>query len=594
MFGFGKRAGIDKNGFMCNLSEMFPGIGREFMPALNEGSFLLMPTTATHAGTEYSRKVLKKMGIMLKNVPEVELMIGKAGRVDSALDPAPISMYENIINYKPEYRVDKKGRRKRFKVDDQGRFLLSTGEMMTNEELLRRADAHSALIEDDQGHYFRNWRPHIHSPDDIWEEIVAATTIPGLTLAPKLQPIETRLIMLQTGMRAPMGIKIYGADLKTIETFGMKLADILRNVPAVKTEAVFADQIEGKPYLHLKIDRNAIARHGLSVAEVQEIIETAIGGRKITSVVKGRSRLPVRVRYPRELREDVTTLGQILVPTPMDTHIPMRQLVDFEYVRGPQVIRSEDTFLVGHVLFDKKEGFSETAAVQAAEKALEARIEAGELLVPEGISYAFSGNYENLLRAEQRLSIIIPIALIVIFLLLYAQFRSVSTALMVFSGVAMALSGGFIVLWLYGQEWFADFSMFGTNMRDLFHMDIIRMSVAVWVGFIALFGVATDDGVLLATYLDQKFKERRPNSLEALREAVVEAGFRRIRPALMTVATTMIVLLPVLTSSGRGSDVMIPMALPSFGGMAFALVSVFIVPVLYSFREERKLKKTLL
>ncbi|CAM9992566.1 unnamed protein product [Chrysoparadoxa australica] len=398
--------------------------------------------------------------------------------------------------------------------------------------------------------------------------------------------------MLQPGTCAPMGIKVYGPDLKTIENFGLQLEEVLKVVPSVKSEAVFADRIVGKPYLHLNINREEISRYGLNVDDVQQTIETAIGGMKITSTVEGRERFPVRVRYPRELRDDPESLGKILLPTPIGAQIPLSQVVDFEYIRGPQAIKSEETFLVGYVLFDKRDGYSEVGVVNDAQAAIQQKIGTGDLVVPAGVSFKFSGSYENQVRAEKRLSIIVPLVLGIVFLILYFQFKSVSTSLMVFTGIVMAFSGGFIMLWLYGQGWFVDFSIFGTNMRDLFQMHTINLSVAVWVGFIALFGIATDDGVLIATYLDQSFTRNQPNNLVEVREAVTEAGLRRIRPALMTVSTTMIALLPVLTSTGRGADIMIPMAIPSFGGMAFALVSIFIVPVLYSFREERKLKKT--
>jgi Cu(I)/Ag(I) efflux system membrane protein CusA/SilA len=574
-----------------SMTHTFPGIGKEFMPSLDEGSFLLMPTSMPHSGMSYNLKVVGQLDMLVTQIPEVELTVGKLGRVESALDPAPISMYENVINYKPEYMLDKKGHRTRFRVDDENRFILASGDTLSNKEALTREVEYQDLIPDDRGRYFRNWREKINTPDDIWEEIVKATKIPGVTSAPKLQPIETRLVMLQTGMRAPMGVKVYGSDLETIEAFGMKLENILKTVPSVKKEAVFADRIVGKPYLHLNINREEIARYGLNVEDVQRTLEAAIGGMKITSTVEGRKRFPVRVRYPRELRGDPGSLGKILIPTPTGTQIPLSQIVNFEYVRGPQAIKSEDTFLVGYVLFDKNDGFSEVTVVNDAQKAIQDRIDSGELDVPSGIRYKFSGNYENQVRAEKRLSIIVPLVLIVVFLILYFQFKSVSTSMMVFSAIAMAFSGGFLMLWLYGQGWFLDFSIFDTSMRTLFQMQTINLSVAVWVGFIALFGIATDDGVLIATYLDQSFDRNRPKDLKAVRASVVEAGTRRIRPALMTVGTTMIALLPILTSTGRGSDIMVPMAIPSFGGMAVALVSIFVVPVLYSLREEKKMKK---
>ncbi|MBN1543431.1 efflux RND transporter permease subunit, partial [candidate division KSB1 bacterium] len=443
---------------------------------------------------------------------------------------------------------------------------------------------------DDRGRFFRNWRPHIQSPDDIWDEIVRATSIPGVTSAPKLQPIETRLVMLQTGMRAPMGVKVFGPDLQTIEDFSMQLEGILKTVHSVKAEAVFADRIVGKPYLHLDINRDKIARFGLSVENVQQVIETAIGGKQIAFTVEGRERYPIRVRYPRELRGQPESLATIRVPTPIGMQIPLSQLVEMEYARGPQAIKSENTFLVGYVLFDKKPGHAETDAVNDARETLRAKIDSGELLVPAGVSYRFSGNYENQVRAEKRLSFVIPLVLAIVFLILYFRFRSVAVSLMIYTGIALAFSGGFILLWLYGQSWFADFTFLGANLRDLFHMHTINLSVAVWIGFIALFGIATDDGVLMAAYLEQSFARNQPHTRQDLREAVLQAGQRRIRPAVMTSATTLIALLPILTSTGRGSDIMIPMAIPAFGGMVMATVTYFIVPVLFALRQERKLK----
>ncbi|MEO9475068.1 MAG: efflux RND transporter permease subunit [Cyclobacteriaceae bacterium] len=569
----------------------FPGVGEEFMPSLDEGSFLLMPTSMPHSGIEYNRKVVGQLDMLLTNIPEVDLTVGKLGRVESALDPAPISMYENVINYKSEYMVNQSGRRVRFRVDDEGRFELTDDSFISNEDALLKGIKQSQLIEDDNGKYFRNWRPEIQSPDDIWNEIIKVTKIPGVTSAPKLQPIETRLVMLQTGMRAPMGIKVYGPDLQTIQDFGLQLEEILKQVPSVKTEAVFADRIVGKPYMHLNINREQIARYGLSIEDVQQTIETAIGGMKVTTTVEGRERFPVRVRYPRELRDDPESLAKVLIPTPTGAQIPLGQLVDIEYVRGPQAIKSEETFLVGYVLFDKRDGYAEVDVVNDAQRTIQERIDSGELDVPSGISYKFSGSYENQVRAEKRLAIIVPVVLGIVFLILYFQFKSTTTSLMVFTGIAMAFSGGFIMIWLYGQDWFFNFSLLGVDFRDLFQIKTINLSVAVWVGFIALFGIATDDGVLMGTYLDQSFDRNRTKTIPEIREAVVEAGLRRIRPAVMTSATTIIALLPILTSTGRGSDIMIPMAIPAFGGMAVAAITYFVVPVLYCMREERKLNK---
>lgn len=569
-----------------NAAEIFPGVGKEFMPTLNEGSFLLMPTAMPHLGIEGSKEVLQKLDMAVTNIPEVEVAVGKLGRAETAIDPAPISMYENVINYKPEFMLNERGRMQRFRVDDDGNFILKSGGTIPHEEALLGNISAKELVPDEDGEFFRNWREHINSPDDIWNEIVNATKLPGVTSAPKLQPIETRLVMLQTGMRAPMGIKVYGPDLETIQEFGFKLEEILKQVPSVKHEAVFADRIVGKPYLELDINRQDIARYGLSIEQVQQTIETAIGGMEITTTVEGRERYPVRVRYPRELRNSPEQIERILVPTPAGPQIPLGQLVDVKYVQGPQMIKSEDTFLVGYVLFDKKQDQAEVNVVNDAQAMIADKIATGELQVPKGVSFEFSGNYENQVRAVKRLSIVIPISLVVIFLLLYFQFKTIIASTIHFSGVFVAFAGGFIMIWLYGQPWFMDFDISGTNMRDLFQMGTINLSVAVWVGFIALFGIATDDGVLMGTYIHQVFEKRDPKTVPAVRAAVLEAGRKRVRPAMMTTAVTIIALYPVLTSTGKGADIMVPMAIPIVGGMVIQIMTIFVVPVLQAIWRE--------
>ncbi|ARV08373.1 cation transporter [Winogradskyella sp. PC-19] len=570
--------------------------GKEFMPSLNEGSFLLMPTSMPHSGVEENKRVLQQLDMAVASIPEIETVVGKAGRTESALDPAPLSMYENIIQYKPEYMLNENGVRQRYKVNDDGLFELKNGRLVSNpnnsENVIFSTIKRSQLIEDDDGEYYRNWRPEIESPDDIWNEIVRVTKLPGVTSAPKLQPIETRLVMLQTGMRAPMGIKVKGQDLKQIEAFGVQLEDILKQAEGVKDEAVFADRIVGKPYLLIDIDREKIARYGISIQDVQDVLKVAVGGMVLTQTVEGRERYGVRVRYPRELRANPTDLKQIYVPVEKGSPVPLSELATIKYEQGPQVIKSEDTFLVGYVLFDKMDGFAEVSVVENAQALIQEKIDNGELVVPKGINYQFTGTYENQLRAEKTLSVVVPLALAIIFLILYFQFRSVGTSLMVFTGIAVAFAGGFLMIWLYGQDWFLNFNFFGENLRDLFQMHPINLSVAVWVGFIALFGIATDDGVVMATYLTQTFNRNTPDNKKEVRTSVVEAGEKRIRPCLMTTATTILALLPVLTSTGRGSDIMIPMAIPSFGGMLIALITLFVVPVLYSWKAEVQLKRT--
>ncbi|PHN03531.1 efflux RND transporter permease subunit [Flavilitoribacter nigricans] len=554
---------------------VFLGIGEEFMPSLDEGSFLLMPTSMPHSGVQENLKNLRALDMAVTAIPEVATVVGKAGRVNSPLDPAPLSMYENVILYHSEYKTDAQGHRIRYAVDENGEYL-------RNEK--------DELIPDKNGQYFRQWRDHIHSPDDIWNEIVAVTKLPGVTSAPKLQPIETRLVMLQTGMRAPMGIKVQGPDLKTIEDFGLQLEQLLKDVDGVKDAAVFADRIVGKPYLLLDIDRAAIARYGLRIDEVQTYIQTAIGGMPMTTTVEGRERYPVRIRYPREMRDDPEAIKRILISTRTGEQIPLGQLVKIRYEQGPQSIKSEDGFLIGYVLFDREKEFAEVEVVENAQRLIQEQADAGELDIPPGISYRFAGTYEQQLRASKRLSIVLPIALGMIFLILYFQFRSVAITAMVFTGVFVAFSGGFIMIWLYGQDWFFNFDFLGTNMRSLFQMQNINLSVAVWVGFLALFGIATDDGVLVATFLKDSFRRNDPETVPEIRDAVLEGGLRRVRPAMMTTATTILALLPILTSTGRGADIMLPMAIPSFGGMLLQVVTMFTVPVLFSLWKETNLK----
>ncbi len=601
--GFSKVFGFVANGFdrmgmnirttstWSGMSHLFPGLGREFMPSLDEGSFLLMPTSMPHSGVAENQRVLRQLDMILVNIPEVELAVGKAGRVESALDPAPMFMYENIINYKPEYLINEKGYPQTFKTDRSERFILVSGDTLTNEEALARGKG-ADLIPDPRGQYFRNWRPHIKDPEDIWNEIVRLTSLPGVTSAPKLQPIETRLVMLQTGMRSPMGLKIFGPDLQSIEDFGIRIEQILKEVPSVKAETVFAERIVGKPYIHLNIDRAAIARYGLSIESVQAFIETAVGGMPVTTTVEGRERYAVRVRYPRELRDDPDKLRKMLVPTPTGAQVPFGELATIEFVKGPQMIRSEETFLTGYVLFDKKEGFAEVNVVEEARRFIGYKIDQGELVVPTGLSYKFSGTYENQVRASRRLMILIPVCLLIIFLLLFFQFKTVTASAIHFSGVFVAFAGGFILLWLYGREGFLDFDIAGVNMRDLFQIHPINLSVAVWVGFIALFGIATDDGVIMGTYIHQVFEERKPATVEEVRTAVLIAGKKRVRPAMMTAATAIIALLPVLTSTGKGADIMVPMAIPTFGGMIIQLMTIFVVPVLQAAWRESVVKRT--
>lgn len=579
-----------QTGFWQASSNRFPGIGEEFMPSLNEGSFLLMPTSMPHTGIEQNLQFIETLDKRISNIPEVEITVGKWGRVNSALDPAPTQMFENTISYRSEFILDENGHRKRFKTNRDGEFLLKGGLTYNPKDGFRLIPPDS-LVADSKGDYFRQWRPHIKKTDDIWQEIVNVTHMPGLTSSPKLQPIEARLVMLSTGMRAPMGLKVSGPDLESIEQGGRAMEQALKEVPSILPSTVFYDRAVGAPYIEIKLNRQNMARYGITVADLQDVISAAVGGMPLTTTVEGRERFPVRLRYPRELRGNPEELARLIVPTATGAQVPLKEVADIQYTKGAQMIQSENTFLLGYVIFDKAAGKAEVDVVNEADKILKAKISSGELQLPKGVSYKFAGNYEQQKRAATRLLLVVPLSLLAILLVLYFQFKTVTASLIHFSGVIVAFAGGFILLWLYGEPWFMNFSVGGMNMRDLFQMHPINLSIAVWVGFIALFGIATNDGVLMGTYIHDTFVERNPQTKDEIREAVIHAGLRRVRPAAMTTATALIALLPVLTSTGKGADIMIPMAIPTFGGMLIQSMTMFVVPVFQCWWRERAISK---
>ncbi|HUT61797.1 MAG TPA: efflux RND transporter permease subunit [Phycisphaerae bacterium] len=529
-------------------TEAFPGLGREFMPPLDEGGFLWMPTISVHGSIASALQTLSEQDQAIRAIPEVQTVVGKIGRADSAIDPAPLTMIETVITYKPEYR--------------------------------REGDR---LV--------RQWRDHIRTPNDIWDEIVQAAKTPGATVAPKLQPIETRLVMLQTGMTARIGVKVRAETLEDLERSADRIGDALARAPGVRPETINVDRVIGKPYLVVDATsekaRAAMRRYGLNPKDVLDVVQTAIGGTRITTTVEGRQRHAVRVRYPRELRGDIEAMERILIPGATGEQVPLTELASFQYVHGPQSIKSEDAFKVAYVTFDTAPGLAEVDAARQVKDYLDRQATSGALRLPKGATYWLDGSFRSEQKANQRLRILVPVALALIFLILYLQFRSATTAALIFTGVAVAFSGGFALLWLYGRSWFLDFDVFGASMRDLFQVHGVNLSTAIWVGFLALFGIATDDGVVMGTYLEQSFRRRRPDSVGEIRQAVVRAGTRRVRACLMTTATTILALLPVITSHGRGSDIMVPMAIPCFGGMAIEVLTMLVVPVLYCLVRER-------
>lgn len=528
------------------LKHQLPGLGREFMPPLDEGSLLYMPSLVPAGSLTAVQEVISRQNMAIASVPEVEHVVGKLGRLESALDPAPTGMIETAVMLRP---------RDQWRKVPVERFYKDWPEW--TKAPLR--------------YFFPEERPL--SKKELLDELAKKSDIPGV-LPSWLQPIQTRIVMLQTGFRAMMGVKIYGDDLKRIEQIGLELEKLLKDVPGATD--VVADRIVGKPYVEFRIDREKIARYGVNIRDVQDVIEIAIGGDNLTTSVEGRERYPIRVRYLREFRDNLEELQRILVPAANGTNIPISEVVDIQYTLGSQEIKSENTRLVGYVTLNTRDR-DEVSVVEDADKVIRARIAEdqrlhrpdNERLFPTGYHYQWGGQFENQVRAMNRLKILIPLCLLLDFVLLYIGLGRWWLALLVFTDILISASGGFMMLLLWGHN----------------------ISVAVWVGFIALFGVAEDDSVVVSTYIGDLLKERPPNTVEEVRELVVEAGSKRIRPNLMASATTFLGLIPVFLADGRGSDVMQPMAIPSVGGMVIGLVTLFVTPCVYCWVEEWNVRR---
>jgi Cu(I)/Ag(I) efflux system membrane protein CusA/SilA len=522
------------------LAHAFPGLGREFMPPLDEGSFLYMPSLLPAGSLTLALEVIGKQNARMRQVPEVLDVVGKIGRSESALDPAPIGMVETVVTLRP------------------------VGQW--RDVAVRR--------------WFGGWPEALKAPlayfwpesrkvtkAELLQELQQAVAIPGV-LPTWLQPIQTRLVMLSSGFRAMMGVKVFGPDLKEIERIGREMETLLRQVPGAVD--VVADRIIGKPYLEYVIDRESAARYGVLVEDIDRVIETAVGGELTTTTVEGTARYPVRVRYARELRDSLEELARVLVPTATDAQVPLQAVARLRFVLGPQEIKSENTLKVGYVTLNTRDR-DEISVVEDADRLLKARIGDGSLRIPPGYYYTWGGQFEAQVRATARLQILVPTVLGLMFLLLTLSFGRAWIALIVFLGIMVSVTGGLLML-----------SWWGANL-----------SVAVWVGVIALLGVADDDAVVMLTYLEQTFAGRTPASTREVRDLVLEAGLKRVRPCLMTTATTVIGLIPVFTTQGRGSDIMQPMAIPVMGGMAVQLITIFIAPCLYCAVMERRLRRAL-
>jgi Cu(I)/Ag(I) efflux system membrane protein CusA/SilA len=575
-----------------HMEQEYPGLPTEFMPSLDEGAFLYMPTTIPSAGVELSLELMQFLDKAISTIPEIEQVVGKMGRVESALDPAPLTMFEHIIRYKTEYIENEKGEILRFKTSDEGTFL---------------RDSDGQLIPKANGKAFRQWRNHIQTSDDIWSEIIRVSSHPALTSAPKLQPIETRILMLQTGLRAPLGIRLQGEDIQDLQQSGQILEEALKKLDFIRPETVFAERNASKPYLEILWDREELARYNMSVSQAQEWAMMSIAGLIAGEVQLGRERFNIRLRLAKEYRNDPQSLANLLVDTPQGARVPLSTLASINYRLGPQAIKSEQSFKVSYVSFDVPNKVSYTEAVDKLATYIADARQSGDLIIPEGIQLTYTGSFENQVRAEQRLRIILPLTLLLILIILYLQFRSLVISAMIFIGVFVAWSGGFLLLSVFVWDGFATLTGGALSLLELFKLEPISLSIAVWVGFLALFGIATDGGVVMATILQQRL-ELRPNSnlgltspidqktsyqgkVAIIREKIVAAGTERIRPTLITTATTIVALIPLFTSQGKGSEIMIPMAIPTLGGMFVQLITLIIVPVLFAWVEEARIKK---
>ena len=498
----------------------FTGLKSDDWIALDEGSWFYMPTLYPAASFSQAMQVLQTQDVLIGEIPEVENVLGKIGRVDSALDPAPAAMIETYVMLKPR----------------------------------------------------SEWREGV-TAKDIWDEINAAATLPGVTPAAPLQPIEGRVVMLQSGIKAPMAVRIYGDSLDELAKTARSVADRLRENPYVNSGTVNPDIVLGKPYVEFTIDREASARYGMSVKMVGDIIATGLGGMNLDRTVEGRERYPIRVRYRRDLRDDIEELPQLPIVTHSGETVPLGDLATLETTWGPGAINSENARLIAHVAFATSGVTGDLESVAAIERDLRDAMskspeDEDSLTLPPGYSLETVGSFRNQIEANARLAWLVPLVVVINLLIIYLQFRRWPLTFAVFSGIPIAFAGGMIALAIAGTE----------------------MNTAVWIGFIALFGIAVDDGVVLATYLAQVFAARKPGSIEEIRDAVVEAGRTRIRPCLMTTATTVLALLPVLISTGRGADVAKAMALPVFGGMSVELLTLLAVPTVFAALEEAKLR----
>jgi Cu(I)/Ag(I) efflux system membrane protein CusA/SilA len=492
-------------------------IKQEFMPPLNEGDLLFMPVLLPGASLTQVMDIMRKQDVIIKNEfpDEVEWVVGKLGRAETPTDPAPVTMIETIIHLKPQ-SVWRKG--------------------MTRDKLIA--------------------------------EIQEKTSIPGVSPI-MTQPIRNRIDMLATGIQTPVGIKVFGPDPKQIEKIATQLEAIVGRVKGAAS--VYAERIGSRPYFEIEVDRNAIARYGVNLGKVQDIIAMVVGGMNITQTVEGRERYPVRVRYMRDFRNSPEALAGIFVPTMDGAQVPLGLLVNFKKTLGPAMIQAENTMPYFRVFINvDQEVTGVVDFVHSAQQAVGDTIASGGLHIPPGYYITWSGQFEAEVEARNRLAIVLPICLSIILLLLYVAFKDLASVFIVAVGLPLSLVGGTIPLFLLG----------------------FKFSTAVWVGFIALFGVATDNAVVLLTVFKNIFEEKKPLNTAEVREMVIAGGLLRVRPIMMTVLTTVLALIPIMFFTSAGSEVIKPMASPIIGGLVSAtFANLILVPVVYSWIREKQLSQ---
>lgn len=495
---------------------VFTGLKSDDWIALDEGSWFYMPSLYPAASFSQAMEVLQTQDVLIKEIPEVSDVLGKIGRVESALDPAPAAMIETYVMLKPRGQ----------------------------------------------------WREGM-TERKIWDEINAVATLPGITPASALQPIEGRVVMLQSGIKASMAVRIYGDSLEGLGEAALAVAAHLKKHHYVNAGTVNPDIVMGKPYYEFEVDREESARYGMTTMMVNQLVAAGLGGVDVTSTVEGRERYPIQIRYQRNVREQIDELHKVSVVAPTGEVVPLERLANVKMTWGPGAINSEDARLVAHVSFSPAGGVGDIETVEGVMASLRSARESGELQFPEGnFELQAVGSFQNQIEANQRLMWIVPTVILINLLLHYLHFRNFPISLVVFSGIPVAAAGGMIAVAVMGVE----------------------MNTAMWVGFIALFGLAADDGIVMATYMRETLNRRTIRNVEDVRDAIYEAGLKRIRPCMMTTITTIVALIPVLISTGRGSDVARAMALPIFGGMLIEPFTTFIVPTLYSAYIELKMR----